>query len=209
MTPFKNRLKTPEEIELEQKYQRLAQVKAELALREQDYNSFKSEIRTFEQFYEDVLGTRIEVLEELEWQLKGLLGETAVEGEHSIVSLNQPYPYTHFQHTTDLLDEDELQQDAANLTLKSLYRGVAKAVHPDLAADESERLRRQELMALANDAYQAGNRQVLIDLLSEWEQAPELCDSGMDISLELVRVIRQIAAVRQNIHAIIRQKEEL
>lgn len=207
MTPFKNRLKTPEEIELEHKYQLLAQVKADLQAREQDYSRLKTEIRTFEQVYEDVLGIRIETLEELEWQLKGLLGETATDGASD--SLKQSPSYTHFQHTTDLLDDDEAPQDAANLSLKSLYRGVAKAVHPDLAADEVDCLRRQELMALANEAYQSGNRQVLIDLLSEWEQAPLTYGSELDIALELVRVIRQLAAIQQNIHAVIRQTEEL
>jgi len=207
MTPFKNRLKTPEEIELEHKYQQLVQVKADLQRREQDYNRLKSEIKSFEQVYEDVLGARIETLEDLEWQLKGLLDETTAE---SSAESQKPSPsYSHFQHTTDLLDDDEAPQDAANLTLKSLYRGVAKAVHPDLAADEVERLRRQELMALANEAYQTGNRQVLIDLLSEWEQAPLSYGSELDIALELVRVIRQLAAVQQNIHAVIRQTEEL
>lgn len=207
MTPFKNRLKTPEEVELEHKYQLLAQVKADLQAREQDYGRLKTEIRAFEQVYEDVLGIRIETLEELEWQLKGLLGEAAAVGESD--SLKQAPSYTHFQHTTDLLDDDEAPQNAANLSLKSLYRGVAKAVHPDLAADEVERLRRQELMALANEAYQSGNRQVLIDLLSEWEQTPDSCGSELDIGLELVRVIRQLAAIQQNIHAVIRQTEEL
>ncbi len=207
MTPFKNRLKTPEEIELEHKYQQLAQVKADLQHREQDYSRLKSEIRMFEQVYEDILGVRIETLEDLEWQLNGLLGE--MMAEKSDDSLKQSPSYTHFQHSTDLLDDDEAPQDVANLSLKSLYRGVAKAVHPDLAADEIERLRRQELMALANEAYQTGNRQVLIDLLSEWEQAPVSYGSEMDIALELVRVIRQLAAVQQNIHAVIRQTEEL
>jgi hypothetical protein len=207
MSPFKNRLKTPEEIELEHKYQQLVQVKSELQRREQEYSRLKSEIRMFEQVYEDILGARIEVLEELEWQLKGLLGEVTVAS--ATESLKQTPSYTHFQHTTDLLDEDEMPHDTANLSLKSLYRGVAKAVHPDLAADETERLRRQELMALANEAYQSGNRQILIDLLSEWEQTPVQYGSELDIALELVRVIRQVAAVQQNIHAIIRQNEEL
>ena len=148
MTPFKNRLKTPEEVELEHKYQQLVQVKAELQKREQDYSCLKNEIRMFEQVYEDILGVRIQTLEDLEWQLKGLLGEATVES--SAEPLKQSPSYTHFQHTTDLLDDEEVPQEGANLTLKSLYRGVAKAVHPDLAADEVERLRRQELMALAN-----------------------------------------------------------
>ncbi len=208
MTPYKNRLKTPEEIELELKYQQLAKVKTELQRRDQDYSSLKSEIKVFEQNYEDILGVRIQTLEDLEWQLKGLLGETAAE--NSDEASKQAPSYTHFQHSTDLLDDDEAPNDVvANLSLKSLYRGVAKAVHPDLAADEVERLRRQELMALANEAYQTGNRQVLIDLLSEWEQAPVSYGTEMDIALELVRVIRQLAAVQQNIHAVIRQTEEL
>lgn len=207
MTPFKNRLKTPEEVELEHKYQQLVQVKADLQRREQDFSRLKSEIRMFEQVYEDILGVRIQTLEDLEWQLKGLLGDSTVES--STETLKQSPSYTHFQHTTDLLDDDEAVQDVANLSLKSLYRGVAKAVHPDLAADEVERQRRQELMALANEAYQTGNRQVLIDLLSEWEQAPVLYGSELDIALELVRVIRQLAAIQQNIHAVVRQTEEL
>ena len=207
MTPFKNQLKTPEEVELEHKYKQLGQVKAELQRREQNYCRLKSEIRAFEQVYEDILGVRIQTLEDLEWQLKGLLGETTEES--SIDPLKQSPLYSHFQHSTDLLDDEEAPQDVANLSLKSLYRGVAKAVHPDLAADEVDCLRRQELMALANEAYQTGNRQVLIDLLSEWEQAPDSYGSELDIALELVRVIRQLAAVQQNIHAVIRQTEEL
>lgn len=208
MSPFKNRLKTPEEIELQLKYQQLANVKTELQRRERDYNALKSEIRMFEQVYEDILGVRIQSLEDLEWQLKGLLGQTTVES--SSEPLKQSPAYTHFHHTTDLLDDEEnLQQEVSNLTLKSLYRGVAKAVHPDLASDEVERLRRQELMSLANEAYQTGNRQQLIDLLSEWEQTPVVYGTELDIALELVRVIRQLAAVEQNIHAVIRQSEEL
>lgn len=208
MTLFNNNLKTPEEVELEHKYQLLAGVKADLHRREQEYSRLKSEIRKFEQTYEEMLGFRIQTLEDLEWQLMGLLGESKADSPAQSLK-PQPASYTHFQHITDLLDDDETPQDGANLSLKSLYRGVAKAVHPDLAADEAECFRRQELMALANEAYQTGNRQVLIDLLSEWEQAPVSYGSGLDIALELVRVIRQLAAVRQNIQAVVRQTEEL
>lgn len=208
MTPFNNNLKTPEEVELEHKYQLLAGVKADLHRREQEYNRLKSDIRKFEQTYEEMLGFRIQTLEDLEWQLMGLLGQSKADSPAQSLK-QQPASYTHFQHTTDLLDDDEAPKEGANLSLKSLYRGVAKAVHPDLAVDEAECLRRQELMALANEAYQTGNRQVLIDLLSEWEQAPVSYGSGLDIALELVRVIRQLAAIQQNIQAVVRQTEEL
>lgn len=206
MTPFKNRLKTPEEIELEHKYQKLARCQSELLQHEQLYGALKAEIIMFEQVYEDILGVRIEALEDLEWQLQGLLGDAAEE--YAAGSLKQEEAFSHFHHTTDLLDDDDSPPDTANLSLKSLYRGVAKAVHPDLASDESDRRRRQELMVLANEAYQTGNRQVLADLLSEWEQAP-VYNSELDVAMELVRVIRQIALAQQNIHAVMRQTEEL
>jgi hypothetical protein len=205
MTPFKNRLKTPEEIELEHKYRHLAQLKSKLLQCEQDYRQLKGEIRIFEQIYEDILGARITTLEELEWQLKGLLDG---ELESSAEPLKQSSVYSHFENTTDLLDDEPLP-GAADLSLKSLYRSVAKAVHPDLADDADDQRHRQELMVLANEAYQSGNRQLLIDLLSEWEQTPLSFDSETDIALELVRVIRQVAAVNQNIHALIRQTETL
>ncbi|HIJ95201.1 MAG TPA: hypothetical protein HPP94_05610 [Desulfuromonadales bacterium] len=205
MTPFRNRLKTPEEIELDHKYRQLSRLKSELQQRELDYRRLKGEIRLFEQIYEDILGVRISELEELEWQLKGLISS---DQRASTEPATQSSVYTHFDHTTDLLDDEPLP-GSADLSLKSLYRGVAKAVHPDLAVDAEDQQRRQELMALANQAYQSGNRQILIDLLSEWEQAPLSFSSETDIALELVRVIRQIAAVNQNIHALVRQTEEL
>lgn len=206
MSPFQNRLKTPEEIELEHKYQKLAELKANLLVHERVYNLLKSEIRMFEQVYEEILGTRIEALEDLEWQLQGFLGEGEVV--RNAESLEQQTLFTHIQQSTDLLDEDEVQPDTAQLSLKSLYRGVAKAVHPDLAANEAERRQRQELMSQANEAYQNGNRQLLADMLSEWEETPAY-SSELDVALELVRVIRQIAAVEQNIQAMIRQTNEL
>lgn len=207
MTRFSSGLKTPEEIELEHKYNLLALAKSQLQQSDTEYCTLKSEIRKFEQVYEDVLGGRIQVLEDLEWQLKGLLGESVVESIKE--PLAQTPLYSAFHHATDLLDDDEQFENIANLSLKALYRSVAKAVHPDLAADDIDRLRRQELMAIANDAYQNGNRQVLTDLLSQWEQTPASCGSEMDVALELVRVIRQVAAVQQNIQALVRQTEEL
>jgi hypothetical protein len=85
---------------------------------------------------------------------------------------------------------------------------VAKAIHPDLATDEEERLRRQELMVLANQAYETGDRAVLEDILGDRDLGPA-GNGAPDVATELVRVIRQIARVQQNIHAVERQIQEL
>ena len=207
MTPFRNRLKTPEEIELGRKREELEQVKKRLSEWEQVFNALKSEIRLFEQVYEQVLGVRIHELEDLEWQLKGLL-----ENEDPIdVAASSVYEETfaQFHHRTDLLDDDaDGIQTAPRMSLKKLYREVAKLIHPDLSADEEERLRRQELMAMANLAYENEDRRTLEGILCDWEQGPEAV-SGVDIAMELVRVIRLIARAEQDVHALVRQVEEL
>ncbi len=208
MSPFHNRLKTPEEIELDHKRSELAQIQEQLVEREQVFNNLKAEIRMFEQVYEEILGVRITELEELEWQLNGLLGKSDVIPDATNPSGDAAsFAYSHFR--TDLLDDDdEPVSDAPRRSLKSLYREVAKAIHPDLAPDEEERQRRQELMAVANQAYEAGDRKVLEDLLCDREQGPDAV-SGQDVAMELVRVIRRIACVQQNIHALNRQIVDL
>lgn len=207
MTPFGNRLKTPEEIELDRKRIELARLQERLAERERSLFALKAEIRMFEQVYEEVLGARISELEDLEWQLNGLLGVEPVSAEHDSSPCDEAF--THFHHRTDLLDDDaEQTQDVPRKSLKNLYREVAKAIHPDLASDEEERRRRQELMAAANHAYEVGDRAVLEDILCDREQGPDVA-YGLDVAMDLVRVIRQIARVQQNIHAVARQIAEL
>ncbi|MFA7059976.1 MAG: hypothetical protein WC156_04070 [Pedobacter sp.] len=202
MSPFRNRLKTPEEIELDRKRSELASVQSRFAEREREFTVFKAEIRIFEHVYEEILGTRIAELEEFEWQLNGLLGAQDVTTVTGASEHDEAFGFPHYR--TDLLDDDDLPQKS----LKNLYREVAKAIHPDLASDEEQRLRRQELMAMANHAYEMGDRSVLEDILCDWELGPDML-SGPGVAMELVRVIRQIARVQQNIHAVNRQIEEL
>lgn len=209
MSPFRNQLKTPEEIELEKKRAELVQLKELYAARESAFSSLKSEIRMFEQVYEDVLGARITLLEDLEWQLNGLLDDS--DSADPVASPASTDAFAYFHHRTDLLDdENDVDPDPAfpPRNLKSLYRAVAKAIHPDLAPDEGQRLRRQELMAIANQAYAVGDRKILEDIFFDWEQGPEPV-TELDIALELVRVIREIARTQQNIHAAGCQIEEL
>jgi hypothetical protein len=207
MAPYRNRLKTPEEIELTKKREELSRFQWHLAELERTCAELKTEIRRFEQSYEKTLGGRITTLEDLEWQLKGLLGSDDIV--HDVDTAASEESVGHFHRRTDLLDEDDMPvSDEPRKSLKSLYREVAKAIHPDLASDGEERLRRQELMAVANQAYGDGDRVALEEILSDWELGPEQ-EPGTDVVFELVRIIRLIARVQQSIHAAIRQIEEL
>lgn len=206
MNTSHKRLKTPEEIELDSKRCDLSCLQRQLAERERQFTLFKTEIRMFEQVYEEILGSRISELEDLEWQLNGLLGNLDIVTVTGTPESDATFSFSHCR--TDLLDNEIPSPDMHRKNIKSLYREVAKAIHPDLAADEEQRQRRQDLMSVANHAYAVGDRSVLESILSDWEMGPDVL-SGQDVAMELVRVIRQIARVKQNIHAVNRQIDEL
>ncbi len=167
-------MRFPEEIELAQKRQDLAVLLEKQGLLERELSVLKSEIRSFERTYEETLGSRITELEQLEWQISGLLGSDEEEEHqkyyHSAETVSSPRSGT----TTSLLDDDpDTTTMAEEKSLKSLYREVAKLIHPDLAADDNERYRRQELMSIANLAYEEGDRATLQRILREWQIGPD------------------------------------
>jgi DnaJ-class molecular chaperone len=86
-------------------------------------------------------------------------------------------------------------------SLKSLYREVARKIHPDLATDESDRDNRHVLMAEANKAYEEGNEARLRAILEEYESRPESF-AGEGIAAELIRMIRKIAQIRKRLSEI-------
>jgi len=95
------------------------------------------------------------------------------------------------QHHAVVQDED----------LKSLYRQVARQVHPDLATDEEGRALRTEWMAQVNRAYESGNREGLEALLRDWGARPESVP-GDSVGAQLVRTIRKIAQAHTRLEAI-------
>lgn len=203
-------MKSPEEIELAKKRRELADLLEEQSLIERELAAIKAEIRIFERSYEQMLGGRITELEQLEWEISGLLGSGETEEEHHKYFYTAEHEISRGPvYRTTLLDDDP---DTSTLneekSLKSLYRDVAKTIHPDLAADDHERFRRQDFMAQANLAYHEGDRVRLQEILKEWVLGPKTA-KGLDIGAELIRLIRQIAQARLNIKKLTRKIEEL
>ena len=92
-------------------------------------------------------------------------------------------------------EEDPGLSSEPSLELKTLYRRVAKTVHPDLAANDADRERRTRLMAAASRAY-ANSDEVALHHILEGEAARPDAIKGDDTGARLVRVLRQIAQVR-------------
>ena len=60
----------------------------------------------------------------------------------------------------------ESEMDMPSPELKQLWIRVLKRVHPDLAIDEQDRIRCEQLTKLANEAYQAGDLEALRAVLT-------------------------------------------
>ncbi len=103
-------------------------------------------------------------------------------------------------HPLDPTDEAEI---------KRLYRQLARRFHPDLAADEADRLHRTAKMAVINDAYAARS---LVELVALAEQAqtnveigralPGLTEAQLAQALqaELTRCQRRLRDIEHQLH---------
>jgi hypothetical protein len=81
---------------------------------------------------------------------------------------------------------------------RKLFRDVAKAIHPDLAGDESTRDRRHTLMVEANRAYALGDEEQLRFILEAWEKSPDAVQ-GNDPEAVRLRLVRRIAQIDEQL----------
>lgn len=84
--------------------------------------------------------------------------------------------------------------------VRTLFRDVAKAIHPDLAGDDQTRDRRHTLMIEANRAYALGDEQRLRSILEAWNNSPEAV-AGSDAEAVRLRLVRRIAQIEEQLEA--------
>lgn len=97
--------------------------------------------------------------------------------------------------------------EAAELGLKRLYRRLARLLHPDLAADDAERVRLGELMSRVNRAYAEGDLthlEVMAERLGAGEPQGELSPEERLLHLErratsLARIAASISRERERL----------
>lgn len=197
------RRQTPEEKELNKKLSELTALEAELAQRELDLATLQAELHSFENRYLRVIGVRYAELDEIEARiaegLAGLNPKDTKAKEKAAEARAQAQESA--QATGNIQEQKESIKFKPSENLKKLYRELAKRIHPDLATDEDERARRQQLMAEANRAYEDGDEERLEAILREWENSPESV-KGEGVGTDLVRIIRKIAQVEERFRTI-------
>ncbi len=80
--------------------------------------------------------------------------------------------------------------------VKMAFRKAARMIHPDLAVDEEEKIRRHSFMARLNLAYEQCDQAVIERILVEFGEDPDSI-KGDDIGSRMVKAIRKIAQMRR------------
>ncbi|MEU8528404.1 MULTISPECIES: J domain-containing protein [Streptomyces] len=124
----------------------------------------------------------------------------------------------------DWLDSDGLSPEAAAMLTgrpvqppkrvrpseeaRKLYRELARQVHPDLARDETERVRREEFITRVNAAYGRGDVALLRELSEEWAAGPVTESERPSESEELYARLDWLARRKELLTVVARELEE-
>lgn len=203
---------TPEEEELERKRAELAALEEQLADRELELTTLNARLEQFRSRYMSAVGRRYAELDRIEAEIARLIAAKNPSDPHARQEAQERREAAEESAREAGSFEKEPPVDRGRFTpsvdLKNLFRMVAKAMHPDLAASEEDRVRREKAMAAANKAYREGDEQALRRLLAEWEASPDNV-MGDDIASRLVRTIRSIHRVRQRLVTIEEETRQL
>ncbi len=145
------RQSTPEEAELARKREELASVRAALAERELELADLRAQLKSFEGRYLRQVGVLYAQLDD--WDAR--IAELEARLESSSAARERAE-----RARTRAADTHEATHGEASKApdfippaeLRSLFREVAKSVHPDFARDDDDRERRNRFMAEASEA---------------------------------------------------------
>jgi hypothetical protein len=169
---------------------RVNELEAVLGERIAEVARVKSELDAFEIDYRKRVGILHEQLDKLELAIaEAELGELSKRVEGGAGGPQPPAvrPAPLPRYTSD--------------AARKLFRDVAKAIHPDLALDESTRHRRHALMVEANRAYASGDEEQLRFILDAWERSPEAVQ-GSDLEAMRLRLVRRVAQIEDQLETL-------
>jgi hypothetical protein len=214
---------TPEERELEEKFQELEDLHAALVQRELDLANLQRDLHAFERRYVRAIGLRYVELDELEVLIAEKIAKrhprpaktnpvvkATFVRQRAETSAGECSGFTAGDGAGDSAGDsagdavapvESAGRIEAGSELRKLYLDAAKLLHPDLTVDPEQRARRERLMSDANVAYRKGDEHTLRTIVENWESDPEAVQ-GAGVAAELIRTIRKVAQVRLRLEGI-------
>lgn len=182
---------------LEGARERLAARRGVLAGREAQVEQVRARLKVFDQRYLRLVGVLYAELDELEARI----AEREVDLYDSDAARRRAAEArARAQETQEAAASGELEPEEFEAApgLKSLFREVARRIHPDFAADAAEGAHFTLLMARANLAYSRGDAEALQRMLDDRLELH--ADEGA--AAEMLRVLRQIGHVERDLAAL-------
>ena len=180
----------PNAASIAEKRDRLAALRAALAEREADVAQLRSQLKAFEVRYLQRVGVLYAELDEIAARIT----EREVDLYHSDSArrrAKEARQRAQQTHEAAFGADQEPEEFDPSPSLKTLFREVAKRIHPDFATDEAERKHFTLLMTRANQAYNCGDTDTLQRLLDDHlEVNASAADEGDGVTL--LRLARQI-----------------
>jgi hypothetical protein len=173
----------PEDPELFRLRAELAVLRNQLAGREADLDHARAQLNSFEGRYIRQVGVLYIQLDEWEDRTAELSNPTPPQ-----TSPIEPAP-------------EEPEPDLTALDLKSLFREVAKRIHPDRARSAHDELHRNHLMSQANAAFLRADADLLQRMLNGYDPATDSGDDPTPVA-QLQRLTQQIAQAKEDIATI-------
>jgi hypothetical protein len=191
------RQQTPDDAALLDERKQLAAVRTTLAERESELAQLRAQLKTFEGRYLRQVGVLYAELDDLEARI--------VEREVDLYDSDsarrrakETRQRAQETHDAAFGEAHEAEEFDPPPSLKTLFRDVAKRIHPDFARDDAEQKNFTLLMARANQAYSRGDTETLQRLLDDHSEInASIVDEGA--AAELLRITRQIQHAERDI----------
>jgi hypothetical protein len=191
-----------EPVAIEPSRARLATLELEVAARETEVEALQADLQSLQSKYLSAVGGYYRQIVELEAEAEALEVQ---------LGLREPADPDADGETgaAESAEDDGCGNAAApSGNLKTMFRSLARTLHPDLALDAPTRMRRHSLMAEANRAYAERDEDRLRLILHAWERSPEAV-IGDDPEAEAERRQRRIAAIEDRLLAIDAEVKDL
>ncbi len=164
----------PEDVELFRRRAELASLRATLAKREANLDHLRAQLNSFEGRYIRQVGVLYIQLDEWKDRIAELHNPTQPQPETPEPGAGDPHLDSEMWVSTT---ESANNLNPATLDLKSLFREVAKRIHPDRARSAHDELHRNHLMSQANAAFNRNDADLLQRMLNGYDPST---DSGDD-----------------------------
>jgi len=187
----------PEEQELKRLEVEQAELEEQVTSAELMLETTKTETAQFQHRYYQTVGKLYAELDALDAAIAnieaGLSPDDAIAQTHAEEAEQQAKDSA---EEAGIIEAQPAPPPVITPELKLAFRNAAKLMHPDRATTDHERLRRSDLMAQVNLAYERGDQMAIEKLVSEYGQDPEAITGG-DVASRIVKSIRRIAQLRR------------